>query len=154
MMRAALILAGAGTLAAIELGTPPRTTKAVNEPLTQSTIGTSNSRDTLTKADRLDIAHIPNDGPTQPISSVERAPPANPTPGSQEALKILNRHWHDPSTKKSAAVSPGRRIKSEEPKKSRNVDGAKATVDLRRCRRPEGFAGLLRALNLSSGCDT
>jgi hypothetical protein len=51
-------------------------------------------------------------------------------------------------------MSPDRSIKIQDPKKSNNVDRAKISVDLRPCRRPEGFAGLLRALNLSPGCDT
>jgi hypothetical protein len=49
MMRAALILVGLGTLAIVELETPPRTTKAPREPLAQSTVGISESRDILTK---------------------------------------------------------------------------------------------------------
>lgn len=68
--------------------------------------------------------------------------------------KIVSRHWRERNAKRSAAVSPGRRIKSQEVKKSKNVDRGKATIDLRACRIPEGFAGLLRALNLSPGCDT
>jgi hypothetical protein len=52
-----------------------------------------------------------------------------------------------------ATVSPYRHIKMQQPKDGKNVDRSKATVDLRPCRSPEGFAGLLKALNLSSGCD-
>jgi hypothetical protein len=82
-----------------------------------------------------------NETPPQPLS-----PPATP--------KIVSRHWHDPNAKKVAAVSPGRRIKGPESKKSKNVERAKLPVDLRPYRRPEGIAGLLRVLNLSPGCDT
>ena len=64
---------------------------------------------------------------------------------------IVPRHWHDPNAKRAAVVSPDRRIKIQDPKKRKNVDRAKTSVDLRPCRRPEGFAGLLRALNLSPG---
>ena len=58
MMRAILILVGLGTLVAMELKAPPRTRKTVNEPLAQSTVGLSASRDTLTKADRLEIPYV------------------------------------------------------------------------------------------------
>ena len=68
--------------------------------------------------------------------------------------KVEIRHRRDAHAKKSSAKSPGQRIKDQEPKKSKNVDRAKATVDLKPCRHPEGFAGLLRALNLSSRCET
>jgi hypothetical protein len=78
----------------------------------------------------------------------------SPQPLSLTVPKIVSRHWHDHNAKKLAAVSPDRRIKIQQPKNGKNVDRAKATVDLRPCRRPEGFAGLLRALNLSPGCDT
>jgi hypothetical protein len=74
--------------------------------------------------------------------------------GPETPPKIVSRHWHDPNAGKFAAVSPGRRIRDQEPKKGANVDRRKATVDLKTCRRPEGFAGLLRALNLAPGCDT
>ena len=48
-----------------------------------------------------------------------------------------------------------RLIKGQGSKKGKNVERAKLLpADLRPCRRPEGFAGLLRALNLSRGCDT
>jgi hypothetical protein len=83
-----------------------------------------------------------DESPPQPLS-----PPATP--------KIVSWHSHDPNAKKVAAVSLGRRIKGQESKKkSKNAERAKLPAELRPCRRPEGFAGLLRVLNLSPGCDT
>jgi len=78
----------------------------------------------------------------------------SPQPLTSPIPKIASRHWHHHNAKKLAAVSPDRRIKIHQPKNGKNIDRAKATVDLKPCRRPEGFAGLLRALNLSSGCET
>ena len=66
MMRAALILVGLGTLVAMELEAPPRTAKAVIEPKSQSTVGISHSRDTLTKADRLEIHDVQHQAPARP----------------------------------------------------------------------------------------
>lgn len=149
-------------MAAISAGTstPPPTGEAsleqttVDETFSQDRL--SNSQDTLTKADRLEIAYVRDAVAAEPAMPVAKAPDVTPpqAPMPTAAPKIVSRHWHDPNAKKSAAASPGRRIKDQEPKKSKNADRGKATVDLRACRRPEGFAGLLRALNLSPGCDT
>jgi hypothetical protein len=133
--------------------TPPPTLGASPE---QKTVGNTFSQNTLTKADKLEIAYVRDAAAVEPATLATKTPDEiSPQPPSSTATpKIASRHWHGPNTKKSAAVSPGRRIKSQEPKQSKNVDRGKATVDLRTCRRPEGFAGLLRALNLSPGCDT
>ena len=142
-------------MVAISAGTstPPPTVGASPE---QTTVGKTFSQDTLTKADKLEIAYVGDAVAVEPAMLVTKAPdePAPQPPSPTATPKIVSRHWHDPNAKKSAAVSLGRRIEGQEPKKSKNVDHGKATVDLRACRRPEGFAGLLRALNLSAGCDT
>jgi hypothetical protein len=131
----------------------PEKVEASPEP---TTVGKTFSQDTLTKADKLEIAYVRDDVALEPVMPVTKAPDeiSPQPPGPTAPARIVSRHWHDPNAGKSAAVSPGRRIKDQQPKKSRNVDRGKATVDLRACRRPEGFAGLLRALNLSPGCDT
>jgi len=108
----------------------------------------------MTKADRLEIAHVRDPIALKPVMLVTKAPdetPSQPPGPTATTTKIVSRHWHDPSARKSAAA---RRIKGQQPKKRGNVDREKPTVDLRPCRRPEGFAGLLRALNLTPGCDT
>jgi hypothetical protein len=152
---AVLCLIGLGAMVAIKAGTPSPPPYVGASP-DQTTIGTGFAQDTLTKADKLEIAYVREAIEAGPVTPTAQAPNESPAqPLSPTATpKIVSRHWHDPNTKKVAAVSPGRRIKSQEPKKSKNVDRTKATVDLRPCRRPEGFAGLLRALNLSPGCDT
>jgi hypothetical protein len=122
----------------------------------QTTVGEIFSQDTLSKADRLEIAYVRDPVALKPAMPVTKAPDENPSqfPGPTATANVVNRHWHDPSAKKPAAVSSGQRIKDRDSKKDRDVDRGKATVDLRACRRPEGFAGLLRALNLTPGCDT
>jgi hypothetical protein len=136
-----------------ETSTPPPTVEASPE---QTPVGQAFSQDTLTKADRLEIAYVRRDAvAVEPAMLVTKSPDETPPQSLDPATtpKIVSRHWH-PNTRKSAAVSPGRRVRDQEPKKSANVDRRKATVDLRACRRSEGFAGLLRALNLAPGCDT
>jgi hypothetical protein len=162
MMRAALILVGVGSLVAMELGTPPRVAKAVNQPLTQSTVGVGDSRDTLAKADRLEIPYFQNELPTQPISFVERMSPADSTPIiSKEASKIVSGNRHDAKTKKVALVRPKLRPKipdskprpkTTDSKTVANTYRSKAPMDVKPCR-PNAFDSFLKALNLPFGCE-
>jgi hypothetical protein len=152
---AVLCLIGLGAMVVIraETPTPLPSVKASPE---QATVGESSSQDTLTKADKLEIAYVRDRIALKPVMLATKASDETPPqPPSRPATRnIASRHWHDHSAKKSAAVSPGRRIKSQEPKKTRNVGREKPTVDLRPCRRPEGFSGLLWVLNLTPACDT
>jgi hypothetical protein len=150
MMRAALILVGLGTLVAMELEAPPRTRKAVNEPLAQSTVGLSASRDTLTKADRLEIPYAQYEALAQRISSVERMPPPDPTAIiPQEVPKIVDQH------RRGAVVVmlPKPRPKHTASKKIANTERSKVTIAVKFCR-PHTFDNLLKALNLSPACET
>jgi len=146
---------------AIKAGTPTPPLNVGASP-EQTTVGTGFVQDTLTKADKLEVVYVRDPVAVEPVMLVTKAddetPPQPPSPPATP--KIVSRHSHDPNAKKVAAVSPGRRIKGQESKKSKNVERAKLPaelrplpVDLRPCRRPEGFAGLLRVLNLSPGCD-
>jgi hypothetical protein len=65
----------------------------------------------------------------------------SPQPLTLTIPKIVSRHWHDQNADKLAAAFPDRHIKMQQPKGGKSIDRAKATVDLRPCRRPEGFAG-------------
>jgi len=130
------------------------------EPLpNQTTVGSGVPQDTLTKADKLEIAYVRKVIP-EPITRFAKATPEPSLPLPAMVPKVASRHWHDPNSIKVTKGSQDRRIKSsqskkgQEPQKSKYVESPKAIVDLRPCRRPEGFAGLLRALNLSPGCDT
>ena len=131
------------------------------EPLPdQMTVGSDMPQDTLTKADKLEIVYVRNVvRPVEPVAPPAKAAPEPTLPQPTVVAKFASRHWHDPSSIKVTNNSRDQRIKSsqskkvQESKKSKNVEPPKAIVDLRPCRRPEGFAGLLRALNLSPGCD-
>ena len=159
---AVVCLIGLGAMVALRAGTPTPPPSARPSPA-QTTVGEIFSQDTLTKADRLDIAYVRDLIAPKPVMLVAKVPDETPSRLSRPTAttKIMSRHWHDPHARKPAAVSAARRIKGEESqkgnlesKKGNNVDRGKPTVDLRPCRRPEGFAGLLRALNLTPGCDT
>jgi hypothetical protein len=124
-------LIGLGVMVTIKLGRPtsPPSTGASPE---QTTIG-KDLHDTLTKADKLEIPYLRDRVAIEPVMLVTKArDEILPQPPSSTASpKIVSRHWHDPNAKESAAVSLDRRIKGQEPKKSKNVDHGKATVDLR-----------------------
>ena len=182
MMRAALILVGVGLLVAMEIGTPPRVAKAVDQPLTQSTVGAGDSRNTLAKADRLEIPYFQNQLSTQLISFVEPMPPADATPViSKEAGKIVGGSRRDAKTdvktdtksdaktKKVASIHPKprpkipdsrprlktrpeTRPKTTDSKTVANTHRSKAPIDVKPCR-PNAFDGLLKALKLPSGCE-
>ena len=151
---AVLCLIGLGAMVAINAG-PPTPTLNVGASSEQTTSATGSSHETLTKADKLEIAYVPVPVALEPVMmATQVSDETSPQRRSLTIPKIVSRHWHDHNAKKLAAVSPDRRIKIQQPKNGKSVDRSKATVDLRPCRRPEGFAGLLRALNLSPGCDT
>jgi hypothetical protein len=150
MMRAALILVGLGTLVAMELGAPPRARKAVNEPLAQTTVGSSASRDTLTKADRLEIPYEQHEAPAQRMASVERMPPPDPKAViPQEVPKIADQH------RRGAVVVmlPKPRPKHTASRKTANTERSKEAAAVKLCR-PNSFDSLLKALNLSPACET
>src|SRR5258707_5153979 len=90
-----LIPLGVGVLAAMELRTPPRTAVAVVQPLAETTVGISDSRGALAKADRLEITYAKSETPAQPAMVNERIPPSEATSiGYSEVPKIINRHRH------------------------------------------------------------
>ena len=152
VLLAVLCSIGLGATVAIKAGTPTLPSNVGASP-EQTTVGTGFAQDTLTKAD---VVYVRDPVAAEPVMLVTKAreepPPQSLSPPATP--KIVSRHSHDPNAKKVAAVSLGRRIKRQESKKSKNAERAKLPAELRPCRRPQGFAGLLRVLNLSPGCDT
>ena len=150
-----LIPLGVGVLVAMELRTPPRAAVTVVRPLADTTvgIGISDSHGALAKADRLEITHAKSEAPTQPGLVDERISPSEATSiGSPEAPRIINRHRHDPKTKKvTTAAVPKSKPKTTDIKRTAIPDRSKAASDTEPCRL-SAFGGLRKALN-SSGCD-
>jgi hypothetical protein len=148
-----LIPLGVGVLAAMELKTPPRTAIAVAQPLTETTVGISDSHDALAKADRLEITYAKSKTTMEPGLVDERISPSEAiTTGTPEAPGIINRHRHDPKTKKVAtAALPKLKPKTTDIKRTAIPDRSKAVSDTEPCRL-SAFGGLRKALN-SSGCE-
>jgi len=160
MMRAALILVSVGSLVAMELATPPRVARAVNQPRAPSTAGAGASRDTLATVDRLEIPYFQNELPAQPIAFVERMPPADSTPViSKDAGKIVSENRRDAKTRKVVGPKPRPKIPDSKPGPKTadsstvaNAHRSKAPMDAKPCR-PNAFDSFLKALKLSSGCE-
>jgi hypothetical protein len=148
-----LIPLGVGVLAAMELRTPPRTAVAVVQPLAETTVGISDSHGALAKTDRLEITYAKSETPTQPGLVDERISPSEATTiDSPEAPRIINRHRHDPKTKKvTTAALRKSKPKTTDIKRTAIPDRSKAASDTEPCRL-SAFGGLRKALN-SSGCE-
>jgi len=115
MMRAALILVGRWLLVAMEGRDAAARCKAVDQPLTQSTVGAGDPRDTLAKADRLEIPYFQKQLSTRLISFAEPMPPADSTSViSKEAGQIVGGNRHDaratPSPMPTATPRPRRSL--------------------------------------------
>lgn len=168
---ALLSLIGIGTIAATMIargaGTPPPAAIAVEKPLAQTTVGSSSSQDTLTKADRLEITYREIIS-AQPITSLEPSPPDGASVSSKQPAKLISRHWQDPNAAKVAVVRPKPRPKNADKniekntdksteksadKKAAKPDRPRIAVDAKPCR-PNAFGSLLRALNIAPGCET
>src|SRR5258708_12670412 len=67
-----LIPLGVAVLAAMELGTPPRSAVAVVQPLAETTVGISDSHGALPKADRLEISAASSETPPPPSLATQR----------------------------------------------------------------------------------
>jgi hypothetical protein len=151
-----LVLLGA---IAIKAGTAASRPPDIEPMPDKTTAGSGVPQDTLTKADKLEIAYARKVAPVEPVAQFAKATPAPSLQLPTTVPKVASRHWHDPNSKKVTKRLQDQRIKTsqskkgQDSKKSKNVEPPKAILDLRPCRRPEGFAGLLRALNLSPGCD-
>jgi hypothetical protein len=144
---------GVGVLAAMELRTPSRNSGTIVQPLAETNAGISDSHGALAKADRLEITYARSETPTQPGLVDERISPSEATTtGSPEAPRIINRHRHDPKTKKvTTAALPKSKPKITDIKRSAIPDHSRAAGDTEPCRL-SAFGGLRKALNLS-GCE-
>lgn len=151
---------------------------------TQATAGDStsdggtSSRDTLTKTDRLDVAPARAAIAAAPPPAVA-TPPAEPAPVSAAATTspgataataaAVNRRPHHEanakmiappaptrSSKESAKSTTQARAKTGEKASTSRKDlkVARARTDVKSCRRPDGFAGFLRSLNIGPRCAT
>ena len=143
-----LIPLGVGVLAAMELRTPVRSSVVVAQPLAETTVGISDSHVALAKTDRLEIAAASSETPAQPALVDERISPSEGiTVGSSEPPRVINRHRHDPKSKKVAtAALPKSKPKATDIKRTTISERSKGASDTEPCRL-SAFGGLRKALN-------
>jgi len=137
-------------LALIERDTAPRTTSGTSEkPATK--LDMSESRGTLTEADRLDSPHLQHEAPAQRISSVNR----HASPNLAALVPATNgvvQHTRGAS-KKTADVEKSKIGPQHRKKKADKADRPMPIVEVKPCL-PNALAGMLKALNISRGCET
>jgi hypothetical protein len=148
-----LIPLGVGVLAAMELRTPVRSSVVVVQSLAETTVGVSDSHVALAKADRLEIAAPSNETPVQPALADESiSPPEGISVGPSEPPRVINRHRHNPKSKKvTAPVPPKSKPKTTDIKRTTISERRKAATDTEPCRL-SAFGGLRKALN-SADCE-
>ena len=132
----------------MELRTPPRSAVAVVQPLAETDAGISDSPVALAKADRLEIAAASSETPAQPALVDERISPSEGISiGSSEPPRVINRHRHDPKSKKVAtAALPKSKPTATDIKRTTISERSKGASDTEPCRL-SAFGGLRKALN-------
>ena len=142
-----LIPLGVGVLAAMELRTPMRSAVVVVQPLAETTVGISDSPVALAKADRLEIAAASSETPVQPAPVDESiSPPEGVSVGSSEPPSVVNRHRHNPKSKKVTTAVRKSKPNTTDIKRTVISERQKAASDTGPCRL-SAFGGLRRALN-------
>jgi hypothetical protein len=141
--------------------TTPVAPATAERPLEETTIGADFGQETLTKADRLEIAYVPPEPPAPPaLQPVEplRSPISSTV--QQAEPKIISRHWHDPNAPVSSAAKKKQTKqvltdKTTKPdlKRNQTADRVKSTEQPKPpCNRTGPFSDFLRSLNLSPAC--
>ena len=131
----------------MELRTPPRSAVAVVQPVAETTVGISDSPGALAKGDRLEITAASSETPAQPALVDERISPSEGISiGSSKPPRVINRHRHDPKSKKVAtAALPKSKPKATDIKRT-TISERKGASDTEPCRL-SAFGGLRKALN-------
>lgn len=146
-MRTAFVLLGVGTLAVMELETPPRAPKPVDDVPAAAAVEVAAPGETLVGADRL-VGHRLLD-PSPTAWTAPPPPGGEPPPAAAAAPPAPRANAGRPAVPLS---KPRPRIEA-----SRTIDAganpARSIAVAKSCR-PNPFDGLLQALNLSSACQT
>ena len=143
--------ASSGAMALMESWATRRTTMDASERPAPSKHDVSESRGTLTEADRLDLPHRQHEAPARRISSVNRRPPPNVAamiPASNGVVQQTRG-----AAVKTANVEKSKVGSQHSKKKAAKTDRSKAVVQVKSCL-PNPFGDMLKALNISRGCET
>jgi hypothetical protein len=113
---------------------------------------TSSAQDTLTRTDKF---AVPSSGYVIRASQISPATDGRIVGASNnpEKVKTVNHHQHDADAGKPAVKPVNRQAKSKVPSQRTIVAHNKTAAEIKSCRRPNGFAGFLRLLNLGPECE-
>ena len=148
MLLGLLIPLGVGVLAAWELRSPARNAGVVVQSPGETTVGISDSHGALAKVDQLEITAASSETSAQPAPVDERiAPSEGINIGPSEPPRVINRHRHDPKSKKVVtAALPKSKPKPTVIKRTTISERSKAANNTEPCRL-SAFGGLRKALN-------
>ena len=144
-------LAGLGAIAAAAKRSPPPPPEVVMPVVAGNKadrLPFKVNQDTLTEAEKVDVAYIPPSEHTQaalpPVAPKEVAGLPDPV--------IAPRHWHDPHDLKARAAK--QKASSVKQSKKASADSAPKQVSEVKLCRSDGLDPLLRKLNLTPPCDS
>jgi hypothetical protein len=160
---AAVSLAVLGAMAGGKALTTPVALPISDMQVDGNTIGADAGHEAMIKADRLKVTYVRQEAPTQPAPILTEPPiPEVRSATSPVETRIVGRHWHDPSDKKSSA--PGspqsnqpiatRKGTPADPSGSQAADRSRHTESTKPCSRTSAFSDVLRSLKLSPACDS
>jgi hypothetical protein len=148
------LLIGVGGLIMTKATTHQQSQSEPSRPEPPAVIA-ENIVDTLSKADKLEVAYVKEALEDRPAPFVDEAPlPGPPAPIAD--VKIQSRHWHEAKakadTKQISSRQPSKKVATKKPKT--DVARAKPLNQVRECPQPTGFNSLLTALNLKARCES
>jgi hypothetical protein len=158
-----LVAACLVVLGAVAVGKVAKTPVPKNDEtaVDGATVDADLIQEPLTKADRLEITYVSEEGPTH-----SALPPIDPIiPEAQQAISppethIVSRHWHAANTLNSSAPKSRQTITVRKAKATADsrggqvTDRSKPSEQVKRCDQTTVFTGLLRSLNLAPACDS
>jgi len=149
----------------MELGTPSRSGKPAAEPAPVQAVADAGSADTLTRADRLEVFRMPTHAPAAatvlPAALVEPAAPADTVVASPQqvpqnadrGIRAAHAAVALPRPRPRHADAKPRDLKPVDSRTAARPDRARPVAESKSCQ-ANAFAGLLKAFNLPTGCDT
>ena len=159
---ATICLAVLGTLAVGKAVVTRANSSVIGQPTDQRTVGIDLTQDTLSKADRLEIAYVRREMPA--VSALQPSEPIAPPiamVNSPAATQIVARHWHDPNALSSGIkriqtkqTASNKKSRTDDGKSNQAADRSKPAEPVKPCSRPGAVGDLLRSLNLSPACES
>ena len=146
-------------MAAGKVAKAPATEATDEKPVAGATVGTDLAQEPLIKADRLEVAYVRQENPSQStLQPIDLVVPEVQKMISPAETNIVSRHWHDPNAMKPSISKSKRTAKNSksaaDSRDSQAADRSRPGEQTKRCDRTAVLSGLLRSLNLAPACDS